>query len=233
MNILLTNDDGYKAEGFYELKHALEREGHFVIACSTVENVSGCGSGRDLSLHWEVEVHEDTKTPIFAMRTDSTVNCVDFGEFYFSTLGEAIDLVLVGINHGPNTTWKDLYNSGSVGAEAYAASKKYPVIIFSEINGHYKYFVELAGFVAQKLKTFAIEKETFINVNFPDCEPQKFGSVVYLPSNVDGGWRRYFTSQLKDGIMMIDIKPVRERSIADEVLSQNKIMVQFLRIPYE
>jgi len=33
--------------------------------------------------------------------------------------------------------------------------------------------------------------------------------------------------------MMIDIKPVRERSIADEVLSQNKIMVQFLRIPYE
>jgi len=43
MNILLTNDDGYKAEGFYELKHALEREGHFVIACSTVETLAGVG----------------------------------------------------------------------------------------------------------------------------------------------------------------------------------------------
>jgi len=50
----------------------------------------------------------------------------------------------------------------------------------------------LAGFVAQKLKTFAIEKETFINVNFPDCEPQKFGSVVYLPSNVGGAVRITF-----------------------------------------
>lgn len=234
VNILLTNDDGYEAEGFRELKHVLEAEGHFVIACSTTKNASGCGSGRDLSLLWEVEVHEDGKTPIFAIRTDRTVNCIDFGKFYFETLGKDIDMVLVGINHGPNFTWTDLYNSGTMGAGAYAVHKKYTSIALSEINGHYRYFPELAKFVVEKIYQFDVPEGTLLSINFPDCKPDEFKEdFAVLPSNLDGGWHRYFETHLDGNVMYVKVLPVRVRSIAEEFLSQNKAVVQFLKVPYE
>ncbi len=234
MNILLTNDDGYQAEGFRELKHALEKEGHFVVACSTTDNASGCGTGRDLSLNWEVEIHDDGKMPIFAIRTDRTVNCIDFGKFYFETIAKDIDIVLVGINHGPNFTWNDIYNSGTMGAAAYASHKKYPCIALSEINRDYKYFTDLAKFVAKRIDQFDVPYGTLLSINFPNCKPSEFKQdFAVLPSDLDGGWHRYFETHSDGNVMYVKILPVRVRSIAEDFLSQNKAVVQFLKVPYE
>jgi len=54
-----------------------------------------------------------------------------------------------------------------------------------------------------------------------------------LPSNLDGGWHRYFETHLDGNAMYVKVLPVRVRSVAEEFLSQNKAVVQFLKVPYE
>jgi len=73
-----------------------------------------------------------------------------------------------------------------------------------------------------------------LSINFPDCKPDEFKEdFAVLPSNLDGGWNRYFETHLDSNVMYVKVLPVRVRSIAEEFLSQNKAVAQFLKVPYE
>ena len=98
MNILLVNDDGYKAEGFVKLKHALEEKGHLVTAVSTDEDVSSSGSGYNMLQKWIVNVHHESGMPIFVLQQGTPIDCIDLGENLMNITNNPIDLVLVGIN---------------------------------------------------------------------------------------------------------------------------------------
>ena len=169
LRILVTNDDGIHAPGLFAVKEALEREGHFVEVCAPDRPRSA--SGHSITLHKPLRMKHvalrDGKMGWAASGTPA--DCATLG--ILEVMGGNVDLVVSGINHGPNLGW-DVTYSGTVSAAMEAVITGVPAIACSvasyEENIHW---AAAANFVAQTLAPMValhgLPPSTLLNVNAP------------------------------------------------------------------
>lgn len=167
MRILLTNDDGINAPGIHALKAALDPLGEVVVVAPERPRSA---SGHSITLHKPLRLGEvklpDGSTGYASNGTPS--DCVTLG---FDVVMEGrCDLVLSGINDGPNLGW-DMTYSGTVSAAMEGAILGMPSIAISIAGdrGPYDYpaAAEFGARLASQVREHGLEHWTLLNVNIP------------------------------------------------------------------
>lgn len=168
--ILVTNDDGYSAEGIRVLAEALSRFADVVVVAPAI-NLSGASQStlifrpppgftiRDIDMGENIDGYSITGTP-----ADSVyAGIVLFG-------GErGFDLLVSGINEGVN--YGDAYYySGTIGAAFQAASQGLPAIAVSQASRRPEYAAaaEFASKLAKALLREPLADGIIVSVNVPE-----------------------------------------------------------------
>lgn len=129
LDILLTNDDGWDAEGITVMYDALVARGHRVTLVGPAANQSGAGmSTTPGPLAVSRPVADEPKYAV----TGTPVDAVTVG--LTGILSKAPDLVVSGTNRGANVAYNVNY-SGTVGAATAAAELDIPAIAVSADAG--------------------------------------------------------------------------------------------------
>jgi 5'-nucleotidase len=180
MNILLTNDDGIDAEAFLDFADALKTgTSHTVYIIAPDSNRSGVSSALSL-IHRHVRVVHRAENTWACSGTP--VDCVCVG--ILGALPVKPDLVISGINAGPNIG-TDLIYSGTAAAARQAALAGIPGIAVS-LNGRagtfrWKQAIDYTVAALPELEAFWTH-DVFINVNIPNKPEGPLGSRVTFPS---------------------------------------------------
>ena len=166
ISILITNDDGIYAPGIKALKTALEELGSVTVVAPLAEK-SAVGHAITLSDPLRVqEVKRDGA--FFGYAVNGTpADCVKLG-IRCLCLREP-DLVVSGINLGPNTAVNIIY-SGTVSAAAEGTIMGVPSIAVSIGSFHthaYQYAAEIAVQTAKKVLEKGLPAGTLLNINVP------------------------------------------------------------------
>jgi 5'-nucleotidase len=162
MNILVTNDDGVHAPALLVLRQALAPLGRVTIV---VPDRDQSATSHSLTLHRPLRIHrhEEGRFSVDGTPTD----CVLIA--YYGLLDHRPDLVVSGINHGPNMG-EDVFYSGTVAAAIEGAMQGAPAIAASLVTREPTDFVEPARFVA-RLAAEVIRRglgaKQVLNVNLP------------------------------------------------------------------
>lgn len=195
--ILITNDDGALAKGIQALRTAVLPLGHVVVVAPTYEQSATSHAitiDRPLRhIEYEPDVHSIDGTP---------ADCVYLALFEPRFLSRGPDLVLSGINHGPNLGTSVFY-SGTVAGAREAAMRGIPSIAFSAPIGVdlERTAAHCARFAARLLRAERRhEAPVLLNVNFPASAPlgvrvTRVGRQIYEEHVVprrDPGGREYF-----------------------------------------
>jgi len=111
LRILLTNDDGVHSAGLRALAEVASRHGEPII-CAPDRERSACGHGMTLREPLRMrQVETASGVPAFEVN-GLPVDCVNLA--LHELLPNGCDLVIAGINNGPNLGWDSTY-SGTVG----------------------------------------------------------------------------------------------------------------------
>ncbi len=167
MNILVTNDDGIHAEGLLALKSALERSGKVYVVAPDRPR-SACG--HSITLHKPLRADEvrlrDGSTAYASNGTPS--DCVSLA--LLGLIEEPIDLVVAGINRGPNLGW-DLTYSGTVSAAmegAIMGVQSFAISVTADrTDVDYTPTASFAAWLAALLQEQRLPADTLLNVNVP------------------------------------------------------------------
>lgn len=163
MQILLSNDDGVNAEGINAMYQTLSQQ-HDVIVIAPDRNCSGMSSA--LSLQTPLRISKTTKGFYSVNGTPS--DCVQLG--VNSGLFDKIDLVVSGINHGPNLGDDTIY-SGTVAAALEGRHLGYPAIavsICSKENYKFGTAATLTAKLIEQLAAHPMQSNEILNVNVPN-----------------------------------------------------------------
>ena len=163
MRILISNDDGYKADGIIQLAKSLSEIAEVIVVAPS-ENKSAASSSLTIGKPLKPIQIEKNVYAIDATPSD----CVHLALCGF--IKESIDLVVTGINFGANLG-DDVIYSGTVAGAIEGRFLGLPSIAMSLASWECKHF-DTAGKVA-KLLVAQIDKaplayNTIINVNVPD-----------------------------------------------------------------
>ncbi len=165
MKILLSNDDGYRAEGLEALSVAIKPLGAVTIVAPD-RNRSGASN----SLTLDVPVRATTYAADSYYCNGTPTDCVHLaisGLFEFEH-----DIVVSGINHGANLGDDTLY-SGTVAAAVEGRFLGLPAIAVSLCvePGSPRNFAAAAGLAARLVERIArapLQESVILNVNVPD-----------------------------------------------------------------
>lgn len=173
MKILITNDDGISAEGLIVLERVLSKYHETYIIAPDRER-SACSN--------IFTVRDELAVTKINSRSFSVngypADCVSLA--LHSDLIPEIDLVVSGINHGPNLG-DDVHFSGTVAAARTAYIFGKPGIAFS-IDSFHKAspnMPEASEFLADYIKNNPVIPETFLNINYPDIPFSDISGVEY------------------------------------------------------
>lgn len=165
--ILITNDDGYQAEGLLSLIEFVKPLGRVLVVASDSQR---SGQSSAITSNQPVRAHNVVKDEDYTLYicSGTPVDCIKLA--FDKLCDHKPDLILSGINHGSNTSISILY-SGTMGAALEGAIYGIPAIGFSFCNmnkdadfSHLKKYVQ--SMVARALNQ-GIPDETCLNVNFP------------------------------------------------------------------
>jgi 5'-nucleotidase len=163
MKILLSNDDGYHAEGLAELARAVSELAETVIVAPD-RNQSG--SSHSLTLDAPLRVGQTDDGVYFVNGTPT--DCVHLA--ITGLLQTDPDMVMAGINHGSNLGDDVLY-SGTVAAAIEGRFLGLPAMAISLLGEEAKHFEtasKAACEILRKLKSEPLPSDTILNVNVPD-----------------------------------------------------------------
>jgi len=172
MNILLTNDDGYKASGINQLFKSLSRE-HKVFLIAPRENCSGMSAA--ISLRKEIKVEESSQN-IFVV-SGTPADCSYLG--LLSVIPEPIDMIVSGINLGANLG-EDIFYSGTVGAAIAGRRLNHVPVAFSVAAYNPKnltYIADQSLLITNQVSRLPSDQNLLVNVNFPDLPSSKIKGV--------------------------------------------------------
>jgi 5'-nucleotidase len=160
--ILLTNDDGIFAPALVALREALASLGR-VITVAPDRDQSATSHSLTLHRPFRIHRHDETTFSVDGTPTDCVV-CA-----YYGLLEERPDMVISGINHGPNMG-EDVFYSGTVAAAIEGTLQGVPSIAASLVTRERTDFREPAGFVARLAAQVAergLGPRRLLNVNLP------------------------------------------------------------------
>jgi 5'-nucleotidase len=163
-HILLTNDDGYQAEGLRVLAAALE---DFATVSIVAPNREQSGAAQSLTLRQPIICHPMAERQ---WAVDGTpADCVIVA--LHKLLPQQPDLVISGINHGANLG-ENVYYSGTVGAAREAALHHIPALAVSLCSKSPKVKFENAARVARATAELMLKEglpdQVLLNVNVPE-----------------------------------------------------------------
>ena len=163
MRILISNDDGYQAEGIKQLTLALSEIAEVIIVAPN-ENKSAASSSLTIGKPLKPIQIEHNIYAIDATPSD----CVHLALCGF--IKDPIDLVVTGINLGANLG-DDVIYSGTVAGAIEGRFLGLPSIAISLVSRQCKHF-ETAAIIAlrlvEKIEKAPLSHNTIINVNVPD-----------------------------------------------------------------
>lgn len=189
--ILITNDDGYKAKGFYKLIALMRRIGE-VVAISTEKPMSG--QSHSITNHDPLRIYLAEQEPDYKLYvcTGRPVDCIKIG--YRFTDGRMPDLVVSGINHGSNASVNVIY-SGTMGAAIEACMDGVPAIGFSVNDYSSKADFEHVDTYVNSIVTYVLNnglpKGTCLNVNIPKKSDEEIKGIR-LCRQAKGRWSQTF-----------------------------------------
>ena len=162
MKILLTNDDGIHAPALIALREALAPLGR-VITVAPDRDQSATSHSLTLHRPFRIHRHDADTFSVDGTPTDCVV-CAFYG-----LLDELPDMVISGINHGPNMG-EDVFYSGTVAAAIEGTLQGVPSIAASLVTRERTDFREPAAFLAKLARQVAergLEPRRLLNVNLP------------------------------------------------------------------
>ncbi len=168
MHILLVNDDGIKAKGLNVLALYLKSKGHRLTIVAPDGERSGASHSLTLAfplraVPTKLEGLEDV--PAYAV-SGTPVDCVKLA---FGNLVKEVDIVISGINLGPNLG-SDVFYSGTVSAAMEGVFNGCPAIAISNLGARrFEHFTACCEMVELAMRI--IEKDgkvQLLNVNVPD-----------------------------------------------------------------
>ena len=174
MNILLTNDDGINAEGINVLCEILSRN-HNVYMIAPNEEKSGSSCAITLREPLRVESISDTRFAVHGFPVD----CVSIG--INGNIIPTPDLIVSGINNGPNLG-DDVFFSGTVaGARAAFIFGISGISISLDCPGYSDYFHDASEFLLEYIENSGkLDKEIiFFNINYPDILKEEILGIKY------------------------------------------------------
>ena len=162
MKILISNDDGYKASGLEVLIKELRKVADIVVVAP---DRNRSGSSSSLTLDKAVKV---TKVGNSLYYIDGTpTDCVHIA--LTGLINFIPDLIVSGINHGPNMGDDTIY-SGTVAAALEGYLLNIPSFAISMGNDNPKNFKTAAKVTLDLIKLYNKKKfsHTLLNINVPD-----------------------------------------------------------------
>jgi 5'-nucleotidase len=172
MRILISNDDGYLAPGINALAEALAPVADIVVVAP---DSNRSGASNSLSLDRPLSVQQAANGFYFVNGTPT--DCVHVA--LTGMLDYRPDLVVSGINNGPNMGDDTLY-SGTVAAATEAYLFGIPAIAFSQAEHGWTH-LDAAARVAREivLRRFdQLDAPFLLNVNIPNLPYEQLGAVT-------------------------------------------------------
>ena len=162
MKILISNDDGYKSKGIKALIKELKTIADLVIVAP---DRNRSGSSSSLTLDKAVKVNKLEKN--FYYINGTPTDCVHIA--LTGLINFVPDLVISGINHGPNMGDDTIY-SGTVAAAMEGYLLNIPSFAISMGNENPKFFETGAKVIVDLIKLYNKKKlgSMLLNVNVPD-----------------------------------------------------------------
>ncbi len=177
MRILLTNDDGVHADGLFALKNALAEVGDITVVAPERQQSA---TGHAITLHKPLRLSPTTLRDGSAafMSNGTPSDCATLG--LLEVMGGGCDLVVSGINHGPNLGW-DVHYSGTVSAAFEAAIIGHPALAVSVASWdpdiHWASAAGCAARLARWLTTSPLPPFTVLNINAPNLPQSEIKGV--------------------------------------------------------
>lgn len=170
--ILISNDDGHQSEGLRSLYEAVSGLAEVWVVAPESEQSA---SSHAISLHRPLRIRE-VRERWYAV--DGTPTDCSYVALNHVLKGNPPDLMLSGINHGPNMA-DDVTYSGTVAAAMEASLLGVPSIAFSLATRREFVFAPAArfcgAFVAATLAQAALPPHMLLNVNIPaGVEPEGY-----------------------------------------------------------
>jgi len=162
MMFLITNDDGIFAPALGALKKELSSLGRVVIVAPDRDQSA---TSHSLTLHRPFRIHrhgEDTYS-VDGTPTDCVVTA------FYGLLDHPPDMVISGIDHGPNMG-EDVVYSGTVAAAIEGSIQGAPSIAASLVTREMPDFVEPAQFITRLTRSVldhGLPRRQLLNVNLP------------------------------------------------------------------
>ncbi|MDO9142535.1 MAG: 5'/3'-nucleotidase SurE [Methylobacter sp.] len=163
MHILLSNDDGYLAEGLTALADALR--GYADISVVAPDRNRSAASN---SLTLEMPLRAYPASNGFIKVDGTPTDCVHLA--ITGLLEHEPDMVFAGINHGSNLGDDVLY-SGTVAAATEGRFLGLPAVAISLVGSnpiHFDTAAQVAVTLLQQLINKPLPQDTILNVNVPD-----------------------------------------------------------------
>lgn len=232
MKILVTNDDGVGAAGILTLARAASHLGEVILVGPDRER-SACG--HSLTMRDPLRVKKSTLEGFETYAVNGVpTDCVNIGREMFE-----VDLVLSGINHGPNLGIDVTYSGTVAGA------------IEGALNGIRSISVSLALFVEEApmhletaeswlrenlgwMTQLEIPSNTFLNINIPSVLPENLRGHRFVPTGErvyedrierrEDPWGRVYywqggVASMIDGQPGTDVEAIREGFVSITPLS--------------
>ncbi len=172
--ILVTNDDGVRAEGIKRLRRAMSAIGRVVVVAPETQQ-SGASHALTLSDPLRINRIDETTLAVDGTPTD----CVLLAVKGKNVLDRKPDLLVSGMNHGPNLG-DDVTYSGTVAAAFEGTLLGFPSIAISVASWEKCSFdsaERFASVIAQKVLKHGLPEGTMLNVNVPSRPPEEITGV--------------------------------------------------------
>lgn len=178
MRILITNDDGYAAEGFAALRRIAHALSDDVWSCAPESEQSGASRGVTLSAPLRVRRFGEKDWAVAGTPTDCVLLAIN------DLMPQKPDLVLSGVNRGHNLG-EDVTFSGTVAGALQGMALGCPSVALSQAlhvfeDGRTAYYETAEAFgpgVVSNLLRAGWPADVVININFPDAEPDAVSEV--------------------------------------------------------
>ncbi len=184
MRVLLSNDDGYLADGLRALMQALSGQVTLDVVAPD-RNRSGASSSLTLTSPLRAHRHSDGVFSVEGTPSDCVLLAVG------GLLEAAPDMVISGINNGANMGDDVLY-SGTVAAALEGRHLGFPAMAFSMAKhgpAHFETGARVARDLLERSLSNPLPADTILNVNVPDLpyDELKGYRVTRLGTRAPGG----------------------------------------------
>lgn len=182
MKILLSNDDGIAANGIRCLAEVLSQNNEVYVIAPDRERSA---AGHSLTLHTPIRVEEvETYSNVKRawVTTGTPGDCIKIGINAILSENEKPDIIISGINHGPNLGGDILY-SGTVSCAMEGAMLGFPSIAISLASMKYEHedFLVAAKFanaLLPKLSQFTFPQKSLLNINIPALDEDDIAGIA-------------------------------------------------------